>query len=209
MEEPLAVEGIRNVARAIAPDQVSAAITLDKSAIEYGDPITVSGTFTIKDKSPLPNVSVRIEGKSAGESNWRLLTTATTDINGKFVKPLLIGKATTIRAFSEGTWERNEGISNEIAVTMTRLIFVSAPASLKKGESATVTGSIRPRSAGTFIQVQRLISGKWQPFGTIVTTDQNGAFAIPIPAQSKGVLTATSPPFSILIRGAGTSELVK
>ncbi len=222
MEEPLAVEGIRNVARAIAPDQVSAAITLDKSAIEYGDPITVSGTYTIKDKSPLPNVSVRIEGKSAGESNWRLLTTATTDINGKFVKPLLIGKATTIRAFSEGTWERNEGISNEIAVTMTRLIFVSAPASLKKGESATVTGSIRPRSAGTFIQVQRLISGKWQPFGTIVTTDQNGAFAIPIPAQSKGVLTlrvsaaaesqwpiATSPPFSILIRGAGTSELVK
>ena len=222
MEEPLAVEGIRNVARAIAPDQVSAAITLDKSAIEYGDPITVSGTFTIKDKSPLPNVGVRIEGKSAGESNWRLLTTATTDINGKFVKPLLIGKATTIRAFSEGTWERNEGISNEIAVTMTRLIFVSAPASLKKGESATVTGSIRPRSAGTFIQVQRLISGKWQPFGTIVTTDQNGAFAIPIPAQSKGVLTlrvsaaaesqwpiATSPPFSILIRGAGTSELVK
>lgn len=222
MEEPLAVEGIRNVARAIAPDQVSAAITLDKSAIEYGDPITVSGTFTIKDKSPLPNVSVRIEGKSAGESNWRLLTTATTDINGKFVKPLLIGKATTIRAFSEGTWERNEGISNEIAVTMTRLVFVSPPASLKKGESATVTGSIRPRSAGTFIQVQRLISGKWQPFGTIVTTDQNGAFAIPIPAQSKGVLTlrvsaaaesqwpiATSPPFSILIRGAGTSELVK
>jgi spore germination protein YaaH len=222
MEEPLAVEGIRNVARAIAPDQVSAAITLDKSAIEYGDPITVSGTFTIKDKSPLPNVGVRIEGKSAGESNWRLLTTATTDINGKFVKPLLIGKATTIRAFSEGTWERNEGISNEIAVTMTRLILVSAPASLKKGESATVTGSIRPRSAGTFIQVQRLISGKWQPFGTIVTTDQNGAFAIPIPAQSKGVLTlrvsaaaesqwpiATSPPFSILIRGAGTSELVK
>ena len=222
MEEPLAVEGIRNVARAIAPDQVSAAITLDKSAIEYGDPITVSGTFTIKDKSPLPNVGVRIEGKSAGESNWRLLTTATTDINGKFVKPLLIGKATTIRAFSEGTWERNEGISNEIAVTMTRLIFVSAPASLKKGESATVTGSIRPRSAGTFIQVQRLISGKWQPFGSIVTTDQNGAFAIPIPAQSKGVLTlrvsaaaesqwpiATSPPFSILIRGAGTSELVK
>jgi hypothetical protein len=67
-----------------------------------------------------------------------------------------------------------------------------------------------------------LISGKWQPFGSIVTTDQNGAFAIPIPAQSKGVLTlrvsaaaesqwpiATSPPFSILIRGAGTSELVK
>ncbi len=222
MEEPLAVEGIRNVARAIAPDQVSAAITLDKSAIEYGDPITVSGTFTIKDKSPLPNVSVRIEGKSAGESNWRLLTTTATDINGKFVKPLLIGKATTIRAFSEGTWERNEGISNEVAVTMTRLIFISAPASLKNGESATVTGSIRPRSAGTFIQVQRLISGKWQPFGTIVTTDQNGAFAIPIPAQSKGVLTlrvsaaaesqwpiATSPPFSILIRGAGTSELVK
>jgi spore germination protein YaaH len=222
MEEPLALEGVRNVAKAIAPDQVAAAITIDKSAIEYGDPISISGTFTIKDKTPLANVSIRIEGKSQGENTWRLLTTANTDISGKFTKPLLIGKATTIRAFSEGTWERGEGISNEVAVSVSRLIFITAPASVKKGETLTVSGSLRPRSAGTFIQLERLTAGKWQPFGTIVTTDAQGAFAIPLSTTSKGVLTlrvsaaaeaqwpiASTEPFSILIRGVGSSELVK
>ncbi len=222
MEEPLALEGIRNVAKAIAPDQVSAAITVDKSAIEYGDPITVSGTFTIPDKSPLTNVSVRIEGKSPGETTWRLLTTATTDMTGKFSKPILIGRPTSIRAYSEGTWERGEGISNEAPVEMSRLLFITAPASVKKSESFTVTGSIRPRIAGTFIQAEKLVAGKWQPFGSILTTDAQGAFVLPIASQPKGVLTlrisvaaqalwpiTTSAPFSILIRGAGTSELVK
>jgi spore germination protein YaaH len=222
MEEPLALEGVRNVAKAIAPDQVSAAIAIDKTAIEYGDPISISGSFTIKDKSPLINVSVRIEGKSTGESNWRLLTTATTDATGKFTKPLLIGRGTAIRAFTEGTWERNEGISNEVAVTMSRLIFVNPPATVKKGETFTVIGSIRPRSAGTFIQVEKLSAGKWQPYGTVLTTDAQGAFSIPITATQKGVLTlrvsaaaealwpiATSQPFSILIRSVGSSELVK
>ena len=222
MEEPLALEGVRNVAKAIAPDQVTAAITIDKSAIEYGDPISISGSFTIKDKSPLVNTQIRIEGKSSGESTWRLLTTATTDASGKFAKPLLIGKSTTIRAFSEGSWERNEGISNEIAVSMSRLIFVSAPASAKKGETVTITGSIRPRSAGTFIQLEKLTAGKWQPFGSIATTDSQGAFNLPLTAVSKGVLTlrvsaaaealwpiASTEPFSILIRGIGSSELVK
>ena len=222
MEEPLALEGVRNVAKAIAPDQVSATISIDKSAIEYGDPISISGTFTIKDKTPLINTSIRVEGKSPGESTWRVLTTATTDAAGKFTKPLLIGRTTTIRAFSEGTWEHNEGISNEVPVSMTRLIYFNAPASIKKGESLSVTGSLRPRSAGTFIQLEKLNAGKWQPFGTIVTTDAQGAFTIPLTATSKGVLTlrvsaaaeslwpiASTEPFSILIRSVGSSELVK
>ena len=222
MEEPLALEGIRAVAKAIAPDQVSAAITIDKTSIEYGDPISIAGAFTIKDKSPLANVSIRIEGKSAGDLTWRLLTTATTDVEGKFTKPLLIGKATTIRAYTEGTWERGEGISNEVPIALSRLIFLTAPASVKKGESFTVTGSIRPRSAETFIQVERLTSGKWQPFGSVVTTDTQGAFTVTVPGQPKGVATlrisaaaeaqwpvATTPTFSILIRGVGSSELVK
>ncbi len=222
MEEPLALEGVRNVAKAIAPDQVTATISIDKTAIEYGDPISVSGTFSIKDKTPLANVSIRIEGKSLGDSTWRLLTTVNTDAAGKFTKPLLIGKSTTIRAYSEGSWERGEGISNEIAVAMSRLIFVSAPASARKSETFTVTGSIRPRSAGTFIQVEKLTAGKWQPFGIIVTTDAQGAFTFSASAAQKGVLTlrvsaaaqaqwpiATTPSFSILIRSVGSSELVK
>ena len=77
MEEPLAMESIRQVAKAVAPDQVNVTAAIDKSTIDYGNPITVSATFTIKDKSPIGGVPVRIEGKSAGDNTWRTLATAT------------------------------------------------------------------------------------------------------------------------------------
>ena len=221
MEEPLALEGIRNVAKAIAPDQVTATLAIDKSAIKYGEVISISGNFSIKDKSPLAGVNIRIEGKSA-DSSWRLLAVATTDMAGKFTKPLLIGKATAIRAYTEGTWERSEGISNEVPVLVNRLVLINPPASVKKSESFTVTGSLRPRTAGTFIQVEKLVAGKWQPFGNILTTDAQGGFEIPVAGQPKGTLTlrvsaageatwpiATTASFTILIRGIGSSELVK
>lgn len=222
MEEPLAIDGIRNVALAIAPDQVIANISINQNSIEYGDPIEISGTFTIKDKSPLANTSIRIEGKSATDANWRLLTTAITDGQGNFLKPLLIGKATSIRAISDGTWERGEGRSNQSAVTVKRLISVNPPASVLRSQPFVISGSIRPRSGGSFIQVERLVAGKWQSFGTVVTTDAQGEFSINVPGQEKGVLSlrvnaaaeaawalATTEPFSILIRGVGSSELVK
>jgi hypothetical protein len=222
MEEPLAIEGIRNVAKSIAPDQVTASLTTSASAIEYGDPITVSGSFTIKDKSPLANVLVRIEGKSPGDVNWRLLTSATTDMSGKISKPLLIGKATTIRAFTEGTWERNEGVSNEISLTVARLIITNPVTSAKQGESFTVTGSLRPRTVGTFITAEKLVNGKWVTLGTTVPTDSTGGFVIQVAPQRRGILVlrvtaaaealypvVATPQFSILVRGRTTPGLEK
>ncbi len=222
MEEPLALDGIRTVAKSIAPDQVTATITSSATAIEYGDPITISGTFTIKDKSPLVNVPVRIEGKSAGESTWRVLTRATTDVAGKFTKPLLISKGMSIRAFTEGSWERNEGISNEVAISVTRLLLLTAPASVKKGETITVSGSLRPRTAGTFISLEVLKGGKWSPLTPTIPTDSQGAFTFAVPATTRGVLTlrvsaagelafpiTTSPPFLLLVRASGPPEVVK
>ena len=222
MEEPLALEGIRAVAKSIAPDQVIANLAVDTATIEYGDPITLSGTFTIKDKSPLAGVTVKIEGKSPGDTAWRTLTTAVTDINGKITKPMLIGKATSIRATTEGTWEHNDGLSNEVAISVARLLIINAPATVKRGETLTVTGSLRPRTAGTFMTLESLVAGKWTPVGSAVPTDALGNFIFAVPAQSKGALTlrisaaaenlyplATSPQFSILVRAGVIPELVK
>ena len=222
MEEPLALDGIRTVAKSIAPDQVAATIATSATAIEYGDPITISGTFTIKDKSPLVNVPVRIEGKAAGETTWRVLTRATTDVAGKFTKPLLISKGMSIRAFTEGSWERSEGISNEVAISVTRLLLLTAPASVKKGETITVSGSLRPRTAGTFISLEVLKGGKWSPLTPTIPTDSQGAFTFAVPATTRGVLTlrvsaagevafpiTTSPPFLLLVRASGPPEVVK
>lgn len=213
MEEPLAMESIRQVAKDIAPDQVNAVASIDKASVEYGDAITVSGALTIKDKSPVANVSVRIEGKSGTDSTYRLLATATTGVDGTFQKPLIIGRTTAIRIHSDGTWERSEGISPDIALSVNRVLNLSAPTAAKSGTEILITGNLRPRVAGNYLQIESLVGGIWKPLGQPVITDAQGSFSLTIAGQPRSILTlratvaadalwavVTSPTFNIIIR---------
>jgi hypothetical protein len=213
MEEPLAMEAIRTAAKEIAPDQVKVTAAVDKSEVQYGKAIDISAQFSIKDNSPLANVPVRIEGKSLGDVNWRTLSSAVTDAEGKIQKSLLLGKPTTIRVFSEPSWERSEGASPEIPIEVIRELFVDAPTSVKAGNVIEIAGTIKPRSEGAVIRVEKLSGKKWEPIGSDITTDTQGNFTAEINAQSRGVFTfrvtlvedlnwaaVTSQTFNIIIR---------
>ena len=213
MEEPLAMESIRQVAKAIAPDQVSVTAAINQSIIDYGNPITVTATFTIKDKSPLAGIPVRIEGKSAGDTNWRSLATVTTGIDGKIEKAVLVGKSTAVRVYSDQTWERTEGVTSEFPITVNRLLVLSAPGTMKATADATITGNIRPRTAGSSIQLEKLVGKEWKAAGPAVLTDAQGNFSLTISGQQRGVLAfrvtvaadalwsvVTSPTFNIIAR---------
>jgi hypothetical protein len=213
MEEPLAMEAIRTAAKEIAPDQVSAVASVNKSEVQYGKAIDISAQFSIKDKSPLANLPVRIEGRSAGEESWRTLSSAVTDAEGKIAKSLILGKSTSLRVFSESSWERGEGISAEIPIEIIRELFVDAPTSVKAGNAFEIAGTIKPRSEGAIIRVEKLSGKKWEPFGSDITTDAQGSFTAKVNAQSRGVFTfrvtlvedmnwkaVTSQTFNIIIR---------
>ena len=213
MEEPLAMESVRQVAKSVAPDQLNVTAAIDKSAIEYGNPVTVSATFSIKDKSPAAGIPVRIEGKSAGESTWRTLASVITGIDGKIEKAVLVGKSTALRISADATWERTEAISPEFPITVNRLLVLSAPGTMKSTDATTVTGNIRPRVAGAGVQLEKLVGKEWKPIGTAVLTDAQGNFTLNLSAQQRGVLSlrvtvaadslwsiVTSPTFNIIIR---------
>jgi len=213
MEEPLAMEAIRTVAKAIAPDQVNAVTSVDKSEMSYGKPFTITGQLSIKDKSPLANLAVRVEGKSIGESAWRTLANAITNAEGKFEKSLILGKSTTLRVYSDATWERSEGLSAEIPITINRLINLSSPTSAKSATQLQITGSVLPRSAGAMVTLEKLAGKEWQSIAETVVTDAQGNFVITVGPQSRGVYTLratvsedanwaalTSETFNIIIR---------
>jgi spore germination protein YaaH/5-hydroxyisourate hydrolase-like protein (transthyretin family) len=213
MEEPLAMESVRQVAKSVAPDQLNVTAAIDKSAIEYGNPVTVSATFSIKDKSPAAGIPVRIEGKSAGESTWRTLASVITGIDGRIEKAVLVGKSTALRIAADATWERTEAISPEFPITVNRLLVLSAPGTMKSTDATTVTGNIRPRVAGAGVQLEKLVGKEWKPIGTSVLTDAQGNFNLNLSAQQRGVLSlrvtvasdslwsiVTSPTFNIIVR---------
>ena len=213
MEEPLAMESIRQVAREIAPDQVSIVASSDKSIINYGDAITVDATFAIKDQTPLAGVSVRIEGISPGEATWRTLSTVTTGTDGKISKSIIIGRSTYIRLHSDATWDRAEGISAQTLVTVNRLLILSAPATAKSVLQIALSGYLLPRTAGAALLIEKKVGKKWIPVNTPLTTDAEGNFTTLLSAVPRGVLTlrvtaeadplwsaVTSPIFNIIIQ---------
>lgn len=212
MEEPLAMEAIRQTALGISPVKVVSALTVDNTATLYGNSVSISAQLNLEDKSPAANLPLRIEGKSANDATWRVLGSAVTGVDGRFTTPILLGKATSIRIATDGTWERAESLSNEISVLIDRTISISAPGTVKANSSFVIDGVVRPRSAGAQVSLMKFSAGAWKKVA-IATTNEQGVFAFAIEKEPRQVARyqiivegdqlwrqVAAPEFSIIIR---------
>ena len=212
MEEPLAMEAIRQTALGISPVKVNSVLTVDKTAALYGSAISFTSQLTLEDKLPAANVPLRIEGKSAADATWRILASATTGIDGKFTSPILLGKSTSLRVVTDGTWERAESVSNEIPVQIDRTISISVPGTVKANIAFAIDGTVRPRSAGSNVSLMKFNAGSWKKIASAITNEQGG-FTFPIEKQTRQVARfqiiveadpiwrqVAAPEFSIIIR---------
>jgi 5-hydroxyisourate hydrolase-like protein (transthyretin family) len=212
MEEPLAMEAIRQTALGISPVKVISALTADKTAALYGGSISITAQLNLEDKSPAANLPLRIEGKSASDATWRVLGAAVTGVDGRFTTPILLGKSTAIRIATDGSWERAESLSNEISILIDRTISISAPGTVKASSSFVIDGVVRPRIAGAQLSLMKFSAGTWKKVATAITNEQ-GAFAFAVEKEPRQVARyqiivegdqiwrqVAAPEFSIIIR---------
>ena len=208
-EEPLAMVAIREVATSIAPAQLESSLSLSTNELSYGNPVTLSGLITLKDKSPVSGLAFTVEGKYP-DGSTRTLTTGTTGIDGTYAIPMLIGKSVSLRVLTESSWEREASATPALTLTVARNLIVTPPTSVKSGLPFTISGIVLPRTAGVTVTLAT-ISGK--VVGQSTTTDAQGAFTISVPAQARSIATyqitvsadatwpvLTSDAFSIIIR---------
>jgi spore germination protein YaaH len=207
-EEPLAMVAIREVAKQIAPSPLESTMTISSSQISYGNPVTVSGLITLKDKSPVALFPFTVEGKYP-DGTTRTLTTGTTGIDGRYSIPMLVGKSVAIQVVTEPSWEREASATTPVTVSVSRNLIVNPPTSVKSGAPFTITGTVLPRAAGVSLT---LATTGGKVIGQ-ATTDAQGVFTFTVNAQSRSisayqVLVAadgtwpalTSSAFSIIIR---------
>ena len=222
MEDENAYDGIKQIAQTMARSKVKSTLTIDQPAISYGEAVTLTGSLTIKNNLPVKQEPVSIERYSQKNNVWEMIASVTTDDAGKFSKDIFLGQNSKLRITTKESEFLTESESNEIDISISRLLVLSAPASIRQGESFTVTGSIRPRTEGNLITLETLSNGKWVAFGSPVPSDARGEFKFVVNNPKRGVLTlrvsaaaqdlypvTTSPQFSILVRGSFTPELVK
>jgi len=184
-EEPLAMVAIRDVATSIAPAQLESSLSLSINELSYGNPVTLSGLITLKDKSPVAGLAFTVEGKYP-DSSTRTLTTGTTGVDGSYSIPMLIGKSVSLRVLTESSWEREASATPALSLTVTRNLIMTPPTSVKSGLAFTISGIVLPRTAGVTITLSTT-SGK--AIGQATTTDEQGAFTLTVPAQARSIAT--------------------
>ena len=212
MEEPLAMEAIRQTALGISPVKVISTLAVDKASALYGNSISITSQLNLEDKSPAANLPLRIEGKSATDATWRVLGSATTGVDGRFTTPILLSKSTVLRIVTDGSWERAESLSNEISILIDRTISISAPGTVKANSSFVIDGVVRPRISGAQLSLMKFSAGTWKKVGTAITNEQ-GAFAFAVDKEPRQVARyqiiveadqiwrqVAAPEFSIIIR---------
>jgi spore germination protein YaaH len=184
-EEPLAMVAIRDVATSIAPAQLESALSLSTNELSYGNPVTLSGLITLKDKSPVAGLAFTVEGKYP-DGSTRTLTTGTTGVDGSYSIPMLIGKSVSLRVLTEPSWEREASATSALSLTVARNLIMTPPTSVKSGIAFTISGIVLPRAAGVTITLATT-SGK--VVGQATTTDAQGAFTLNVPAQARSIAT--------------------
>jgi hypothetical protein len=209
MEDQMSTTEMRNAALAMAPDVVVSTMNLtgvNQGSISYADPFTVSGLFTLKDKSPIVGLPVSIEINRAGI--WTKVAEFITDVNGAITSPMTLANSAGIRLTTLATWERTESITPEQLVAVKSKIVIDRPNSASRAMAFTVKAQLFPQVAGKSAVLQKYANGKWQNLGTALTSDVNGVITFTSIENNRGIVTlrvqvgteVTSETFAIIIR---------
>lgn len=212
MEDSTATDAVRQIAQAIAPDEVRSTVTTDRATVAYGNPVKVSGLFLLPDKTPVAGLAVRLEMKESGQNTWRDILDATTGTDGLVSTPLVIGKNAALRFSTDATWERLASQSASTNLVVFRLLNVSPPASAIVGVPFTFNGVVQPHEAGVLVTLETNVAGKWEIVGKPTATDASGQFTFGTTENTRGVARyrinvagsanlqgATSPIFAVVI----------
>jgi hypothetical protein len=209
MEDQLSTTEMRNAALAMAPDTVVSTMSLSgvtQGSVFYADQFTVSGLFTLKDKSPIVGLPVALEINRGGV--WTKVADLMTDATGSVVAPITLASSAGIRLTTLATWERTESITPEQVVSVKSKLLIDRPNSAPRAVAFTVKAQLLPQVLGKSAILQKNINGKWQNVGTAVASDANGQFTFSTIENNRGIQTMrvqigteiTSETFAIVIR---------
>lgn len=189
MEDQGATDGIRAVALAIAPDKVLLSLASDQSSVKYGQPINLSALATLEDKTPIANLLMRLEFMGFDETEWREVGSFSSSDLGAFNQAIYLAKSGKLKIRTEGSWNRSDGLSVEIPITINPRLKINAPISAKVAVPFKVQVEVLPISATTQISLQRASGSNWRSIATTTSASSESLVEFAITELNRGVFT--------------------
>jgi 5-hydroxyisourate hydrolase-like protein (transthyretin family) len=148
-----------------------------KGRLPYGRHATIAGRLTNSDGQPLAGHEIRVLAPAAGGTD-QLVAVVHTDTEGRYTYRAVGSHSRTLRLVHPGT-----SLTLPAERTVTLLVpaassIHASPRKVRNGETVNFTGRLRslPTPAvGKLVELQVVLSGRWQTFQTI-RTDTDGTW---------------------------------
>ena len=158
-EDAETMPALREYAKSISPDVITASLASNKSENSYADKSRISALFTLSDKRPAAGLPISIEARGEDEVEWKKIGEATTSVTGVAEWDLILGRNMRLRARSPGSWERLSATSNEMLISVKPLLEINAPTVAKAGVQFPISVKAVPNE-GIF-NLEEFVKGKW------------------------------------------------
>jgi hypothetical protein len=151
--------------------------TFEPSArVAFGSSVTMGGRLENRDGQPLPDAEVQVLSRSP-TSLEQLVGVLRTDPQGNYTYVTEASSTRTLRFVYNGS-PLALPTSSEVSLFVPAASTIRArPRRVRNGQAVHFVGRLRslpPPAAGKLIELQVVLSGKWQTFRTTLTDAQGG-----------------------------------
>jgi hypothetical protein len=171
---------LRGLVGGISPQGTATSVTAEadaaRSAIDYGDTATVSGTLATRDGAPLGGQPVLVQARVDGR--WKTSSTPTTAADGSFSATVRPKVSRVLRARFAGAGELRSSVASSFALAVRPVVaFTRPPRRGAAGLTVRLRGKVTPRRGRVYQVLQLQRRGRFRKVGVkALRTTRKGGF---------------------------------
>ncbi|MBD0280741.1 MAG: N-acetylmuramoyl-L-alanine amidase [Thermoleophilaceae bacterium] len=158
---------------------------LRDTAVDYGEPVWVSGNLLAADGRPLAGEPVLLQVSPRGR--WRTSRTITTGPDGAFATELRPRLRMYVRARFPGRNGLRGSGSPRLLLRLRPVVTIDPPpTAARAGLAVSITGGVSPRKRVLRLVLQQRLGATWRTVGTRTVLTRRGRFATSFIPPSDG-----------------------
>ena len=150
-----------------------------QAEVRYGERVTIAGRLENRDGQPVPGAEIQVLSSSATAPE-QLLGLVSSDADGRFRYEAFADATRTLKFVYRGTPVLLPAQAEVSILTSAASTLRASPQRLRNGQSVRFAGRLRALPAppaGKLVELQVVLSGRWQTFRT-TRTQADGSWAI-------------------------------
>jgi hypothetical protein len=154
-------------------------VLVPRARVPFGRAVRIAGRVTTRDRRPLPGAEVRVLSRNSTAPE-QVLAVLRTNQRGRYTYVVRASATSVLRVLYAGTATTLPSQREVALLVPAASTIASRPRRVRNGQAVSFAGSLRSLplpAAGKLVELQVVLSGRWQTFRT-VRTDGDGRWRV-------------------------------